>query len=260
LQARDGDVLREAVLPCKQALRVRLPTSPPRRISTEVVLTVGIGADPVRLRNAAPCEHGRMVRHWSSKPATRVRSALLALLSRARDVSAACLSATQGDPVRLRAGAPDLQLWEHGALQTRQGADRNRSTSPGKRFGRRFPLPLRTAGALLKRTGWVRSPPEAPDRVRIQVSSCPVSAGGTGGLATNEAGGGSTPPRDSTPSPAALAATLRTSHDAVRLCARALSSEHGAMVAHYFHTVGIGRFEYGARFQSRRRRAAGALS
>lgn len=78
-QARSGGVLREAVLPCKQALRVRLPTSPPRRISTEVVLTVGIGADPVRLRNAAPGEHGRVVRHWSSKPAMRVRSALLAL-------------------------------------------------------------------------------------------------------------------------------------------------------------------------------------
>ena len=41
---------------------------------------------------------------------------------------------------------------------------------------------------------------------------------------------------------------------------RESASEHGAMVAHYFHTVGIGRFEYGARFHSRRRRATGALS
>ncbi len=31
---------------------------------------------------------------------------------------------------------------------------------------------------------------------------------------------------------------------------RESSSEHGAMVAHYFHTVGIGRFEYGARFHT----------
>jgi hypothetical protein len=42
---------------------------------------------------------------------------------------------------------------------------------------------------------------------------CPVSAGGSGGLATNEAGGGSTPPGDTARlSPADLAATLRTSH------------------------------------------------
>ena len=41
---------------------------------------------------------------------------------------------------------------------------------------------------------------------------------------------------------------------------RERTSEHGAMVAHYSHTVGIGRFEYGARFHSRRRRAASALS
>lgn len=45
-----------------------------RRISTRVVVTVGIGAAPVRLRNAAlPRDCGRTARLWSSKPATRVR-------------------------------------------------------------------------------------------------------------------------------------------------------------------------------------------
>lgn len=70
---------------------------------------------------------------------------------------------------------------------------------------------------------------------------------------------GSTPSRDATLSPA------DSGGDAPNVARRSSTlregtSEHGAMVAHYFHTVGIGRFEYGARFHSRRRRATGALS
>jgi hypothetical protein len=233
LRARHGDVLREAVLPCKQALRVRLPTSPPRRISTEVVLTVGIGADPVRLRNAAPGEHGRMVRHWSSKPATRVRFALLApgpARPRCFGSMPECHSGRPGSTpggrtttcrsgdqrclqngaraVRFRGTSPRTSRWLGGppSKRTREGSNPSWCTTPRSTSGEVIGLSSRSDGLDTH-------------------TRCPVSAGGSGGLATNEAGGGSTPPRDAARlSPADLAATLRTSHDAVRLCARAPAS------------------------------------
>lgn len=58
-----GQTQKAAVLPCKQNDRERYPVTPPRRISTMVVLTVGIGAVPVRFRNAALRERSVQRQH-----------------------------------------------------------------------------------------------------------------------------------------------------------------------------------------------------
>jgi hypothetical protein len=121
--------------------------------------------------------------------------------------------------------------FERSALQTRYGSVRLRSTSPRSR--------CRTALRLLSASGQVRILPGAPRRVRLLARSrgsqprrarSILARGATslpaesGGLATNEARGGSTPSRDTRPSPRERAAMLRTSRDAVRLRARALRS------------------------------------
>jgi hypothetical protein len=203
----------------------------------------------------------------SSKPPDPDRSRTLAPVLRARDVSVACLSATQDGLVQLRAGAPRrVDLAISAVCKTARA-----------RFDSAARLQAPADGSedrLLSGPAKARTLPGAPRRVRLQVRSSVFQADQMGSI----------PIRGALSLPADPAASLRTRLAVVRLHPETLpgsrqriwrrrserrirsstlresTSEHGAMVAHYSHTVGIGRFEYGARFHSRRRRAASALS
>ena len=123
----------------------------------------------------------------------------------------------------------DVQLRELRALQTHYGSVQLRSTFP--RASRRIGVPPSKRNREGSSPSWrtrrvrllARSRGSQPRRARsiLARGAMYVSAGGSGGLATNEARGGSTPSRDTKPLPTDLAAMLRTSHDAVRLSARA---------------------------------------
>lgn len=148
------------------------------------MLTVGICADPVRLRNAAPRDCGRSARHWSSKPAKRVRlppvaprRAALASEVRCKRAAVRCES-----EARLHAsaeGAGVRLLSELAKVRVLPGAPR------------RVRLQVRSLGSQPGQTG----------AVPVRGATTHVSAGGSGGFATNEARGGSTPPGDTAPLP-----------------------------------------------------------
>lgn len=133
--------------------------------------------------------------------------------------------------VRFRGTSPRTSRWLGGppSKRTREGSNPSWCTTPRSTSGEVIGLSSRSDGldthtrccCLCRRTrrpryerGWRWF--DSTQRL------CPALASGSGGDAPNVA---------------VRSSTLRES-----------TSEHGAMVAHYFHTVGIGRFEYGARF------------